>query len=51
MSFLFSDIDDCASNHCGIGGNCTDAVNEYNCICFPGYTGTDCETGKLLKTV
>ena len=33
---------------CENGGNCTDGVNEYICNCVTGYTGTDCETGKLL---
>ena len=35
-------------NPCENGGNCTDGVNEYNCTCVSGYTGTECETGKLL---
>ena len=34
---------------CENGGNCTDGVNEYICNCVTGYTGTDCETGKLLQ--
>ena len=38
-------------NPCENGGNCTDGVNEYLCTCISGYTGTDCETGKLLQTV
>ena len=27
----------------------TDGFDEYNCSCVAGYTGTDCETGKLLQ--
>ena len=45
------DVDDCMSNPCENDGNCTDGVNEYLCACVPGYTGADCETGKLLPTV
>ena len=30
--------DDCASNPCGYG-ECHDGINEYKCVCAPGYTG------------
>ena len=30
------EIDECASNPCFNGGNCTDLVNSYNCSCEPG---------------
>lgn len=33
--------DDCASNPCG-NGECLDGINEYKCVCAPGYTGTFC---------
>ena len=36
------------ADSCQNGGNCTDGVNEYICTCVLGYTGVDCETGKLL---
>ena len=35
-------IDECASNPCGENGNCTDAVNGFNCDCVFGYTGATC---------
>ena len=43
------DVNDCMSNPCENGGSCTDGVNEYNCSCASGYTGTDCERSELLK--
>ena len=45
------DVNDCMPNPCENGGNCTDGVNEYLCTSIPGYTGTDCGTGKLLRTI
>lgn len=30
--------DDCASNPCEYG-ECQDGINEYKCVCAPGYTG------------
>ena len=42
------DIDECSSNPCLNGGSCTDQVNGYACICSPKYTGTQCQTSKLV---
>ena len=42
-----SDIDDCASKPCQNGGSCSDMFNGYSCSCAPGYTGEDCQTGKM----
>ena len=30
--------DDCANNPCEYG-ECQDGINEYKCVCAPGYTG------------
>ena len=49
LCHFVSDVNDCMPNPCENGGSCTDGFNEYNCSCVAGYTGTDCETGKLLQ--
>ncbi|XP_052231204.1 neurogenic locus notch homolog protein 2-like [Dreissena polymorpha] len=36
-------IDDCASLPC-MHGNCTDKVAGFTCSCYPGYSGTTCQT-------
>ena len=46
---LFLDVDECESNPCKNGGICEDGTNSYTCICLPGYTGHDCETGSMIK--
>ncbi|KNC77787.1 hypothetical protein SARC_09761 [Sphaeroforma arctica JP610] len=33
-------IDDCATNPCGVGGKCTDGVNAYSCSCAAGYSAS-----------
>nr|XP_026691416.1 MAM and LDL-receptor class A domain-containing protein 1-like [Ciona intestinalis] len=37
------DVDECASNPCSNGGNCTHGFNSYECFCGIGYHGTTCE--------
>ncbi len=39
-----TDIDECASNPCQLGGTCTDLEDGFHCECFPGYSGFKCET-------
>ena len=39
------DIDECASNPCN-NGDCIDGENHWRCKCFPGWTGTTCDTGE-----
>ena len=46
-SIIFLDIDDCESGPCQNVGTCIDGVNSYTCTCNPGYTGHDCETGRI----
>ena len=36
--------DDCASNPCANGGNCTDNIISYTCQGGYGYKGDNCET-------
>lgn len=41
------DFDSCSSNPCRYNGNCTNiGPNAYNCTCEPGFTSTNCETGR-----
>ncbi len=47
MAFCL-DINECESNPCSFGATCQDEVNEYHCICAPGYNYTHCENGMEL---
>ena len=58
--FIFSEINECDSAPCKNGGTCKeedggvtsragfekDVEEFYTCVCKPGYTGKNCETGK-----
>ena len=43
-------MDDCSDSPCG-GGICNDGINDYDCICFPGFTGKFCETSKCFENI
>ena len=47
LQYLLPDINECASNPCENGGNCTDGENNYYCYCVTGYSGKNCETSKF----
>jgi len=42
-----TDIDDCDSDPCQNHGTCIDKINDFSCICAPGYTDKECSTGKM----
>ena len=42
---LFSDVDECLRNPCYNGGNCSNTVGSFECICQPGWTGPTCLIG------
>ena len=46
---VISDIDECVSDPCQNNGTCVDLVNEFNCTCVLGFTGTNCETSRSLQ--
>ena len=47
-SILHCSADDCASNPCLHGGNCTDLVNNFQCSCPDGFSGPRCENRQML---
>lgn len=42
----FADDDECVSDPCLNGGFCLDDINDYFCVCAPGWNGKDCENGE-----
>ena len=42
------DNDNCESNPCQAGSQCSVVGDGYVCYCEQGYTGTDCETGEYV---
>ena len=42
-----SDIDDCQLSPCHTDATCLDHVNNFTCVCQPGFTGQLCDQGKF----
>uniref|UniRef100_A0A8C3A7Z3 Crumbs cell polarity complex component 2b n=1 Tax=Cyclopterus lumpus TaxID=8103 RepID=A0A8C3A7Z3_CYCLU len=37
------DILECASDPCQHGATCLEGINQYKCLCWPGYEGENCQ--------
>ena len=46
--YSFAEINECESSPCSNGATCMDEVNEYHCICAPGYNYTHCQNGEFI---
>ena len=45
---LCSVVDHCSSNPC-TNGDCHNTLEGFLCTCFPGFTGPNCQTGKIMS--
>ena len=43
--FVWTDIDECLSDPCDLGGTCVNAQGRFICLCPDGATGTQCKQG------
>ena len=48
ISEITSELNECKSRPC-VNGRCLDGNNDYVCVCEAGFTGKDCELGKLMN--
>lgn len=49
FSWMFKDYDECVQNPCVNGGTCYNNEGSYTCYCPAGWTGPNCEIGKILS--
>ena len=50
-SHFNTDINECKTNPCKHGASCMDKVNDYMCVCKPGYNGKNCEIGNIFINI
>ena len=48
LYFLFPDINECVNSPCQNGATCINNHGSYQCKCKPGFSGKQCEQGKLF---
>lgn len=46
--FCISDINECASDPCQHGGDCSNLIDAFLCHCPLGYTGINCQIGTVI---
>lgn len=44
-------IDECLSQPCHNGAQCTDLVNKFSCQCLPSFGASDCSISKILPNL
>ena len=48
VTYIFVELNECASNPCMNGGVCIDQINAFVCICRQLWEGTRCEIRKYI---
>ena len=49
FEFNISDVNECLEFPCLNGGTCDNTQGSYICRCPPGFTGVNCELGRLTE--
>ena len=47
ISYLWLDIDECEAKPCRNSALCLNQENKYRCICQGGFSGKNCDIGKI----
>lgn len=50
LFFNYEDVNECASNPCQNGATCHNGRDSYTCTCAGGWTGTNCDQGKMFHS-
>ena len=48
LLFLFTDVDECLTNICGVNASCFNTLGSFVCSCPDGLSGPLCTVGKSL---
>ena len=48
---LSLDVDECAGTPCKNGAKCSNIPGSYLCSCKAGFTGKNCDTGQLARSL
>ena len=50
FGFFILDVNDCVDVTCQNRGSCLDGIDGFTCVCVDGFSGENCQIGKISNS-